>query len=127
MLLLLLLLYSIATDNDSVVSLIRFQSNLLSRLEALLLQLVYFSGEHSFSSDSGVDTTGFDGDHKVTLVLEEILRIEGNNTGLIGLGNIREDDIDHTDEHSIFLGVASVLHDGDDVCSLLGQVDQITA
>jgi len=127
LLLLLLLLYSIRTDHDSVVSLVRFQSNLLSGLETLLLQLVDFSGEHSFGSDGRINATGLDGNHEVALVLEEILRVEGDNTGLIGLSNISEDDIDHTDEHSIFLRVASILHNGDDVCSLLRQVDQITA
>ena len=31
----------------------------------------------------------------------------------------------HTDEHSVFVGVSSVLDDGDDVGSLLGHVEQV--
>lgn len=63
----------------------------------------------------------------MTLVLEEILRVESDNTGLIRLSNISEDDINHTDKHSIFLRVTSILNNGDDVCSLLSKVNQITA
>jgi len=63
----------------------------------------------------------------VASVLNKHGGVQSENTSLIGLGDIGEDDIDHRHEHSVFLGVSSVLNDGDHVGALLGHVDQITA
>lgn len=54
------------------------------------------------------------------------MRVEGDDTGLIGLRNISEDDINHGDEHAVLVWVTGILNDGDDVGSLLGHVDEIT-
>lgn len=55
------------------------------------------------------------------------MAVESDNTGLIGLGNIGEDDIDHADEHAVLHGVTGILNDGDDVGALLGHVDEVTS
>lgn len=38
--------------------------------------------------------------------------VQGDNTGLIGLGDVGKDGIDHLDEHAVFLRVTGVFHDG---------------
>lgn len=63
----------------------------------------------------------------MTSVLNEHSGVESQNTGLIGLGDISEDHVDHRHEHSVFLGVSSILDNGDHVGALLGHVDQVTA
>lgn len=74
-----------------------------------------------------VDTVGLDGDDDSTAVLQEVVGVQSNDTRLIGLSDIGENDIDHLDEHSVFLRVTSVLDNGDNVGSLLGHTDEITA
>lgn len=110
-----------------MVSLVRLQGELLERLDSLLTQLLDLSGEHSLGVDGGVDTVGLDGDDDATLVLEEHVGVEGDDTGLVGLGDIGEDAVDHADEHAVLLGVSGVLDDGDDVGSLLGHGDELSA
>ena len=63
----------------------------------------------------------------MSTVLEEVVRVERNNTGLIGLGNIGEDAVDHTHKHAVFQRVTSILNDGDDVGAGFGNIDEITA
>jgi hypothetical protein len=46
---------------------------------------------------------------------------------LVGLRHVGEDAVDHGDEHAVFVGVARVLDNGDDVGALLGHVDQVTS
>jgi hypothetical protein len=48
-----------------------------------------------------VNAAGLDTDENATLVLQENVCIQSNNTGLIGLGDIGEDDIDHGNEQSV--------------------------
>lgn len=110
-----------------MVSLVRLQGELLERLDSLLTQLLDLSGEHGLGVDGGVDTVGLDGDDDATLVLEEHVGVEGDDTGLVGLGDIGEDAVDHADEHAVLLGVSGVLDDGDDVGSLLGHGDELSA
>ena len=43
------------------------------------------------------------------------MSVEGNDTCLIGLSDICENDIDHLNEHSVFLGVTSIFDNGDGV------------
>lgn len=38
--------------------------------------------------------------------------VEGDDTRLVGLGDVGEDDVDHLDEHSVFLRVSGVVDDG---------------
>jgi hypothetical protein len=49
-----------------------------------------------------VNAAGLDTDENTTLVLQENVCIQSNNTGLIGLGDIGENDIDHGNEQSVF-------------------------
>lgn len=60
-------------------------------------------------------------------VLDEVGGIEAQDSSLIWLSNISENDVDHWEEHSIFLWMSSVLDDWDDVGSLLGHVDKISS
>lgn len=52
--------------------------------------------------------------------------IECENTCLIWLGNVCEKCVNHSDQHSIFLWMTSVFDDGNDICSLFGNIDKIT-
>jgi len=60
-------------------------------------------------------------------VLQEIFAVQSDNSSLISLGNIGEDTVNHTDEHSVFKGLSGITNDGDDVSSLLGHSDQISS
>lgn len=61
----------------------------------------------------------------MSVLLEEQVCIERNDTRLVGLGNIGKDAVDHPDEHAVLVRVAGVFDDGDDVCALLGHINQI--
>lgn len=52
--------------------------------------------------------------------------VYGDNARLIGLGHVGEDDIHHTYKHPVLVRMSRVLDDRDDVCALLGYIDQIT-
>lgn len=69
-------------------------------------------GEDGFGFGSGVDAAGLDRNDKVTARLEEVVRVERDNTRLIGLGNVSKDAVDHADKHSVLPWVACVLDDG---------------
>lgn len=56
-----------------------------------------------------------------------MLAVQGDNSGLISLGNISEHTVDHTDEHSVFKGLSGITNDGDNIGSLLGHGDQISS
>lgn len=53
--------------------------------------------------------------------------VEARLPGLIGLGNIGEDDIDHGEEHAVSHGLTGILDDRDDVGAAGSHVDEITA
>lgn len=42
-------------------------------------------------------------------VLEEMVRVERDNTGLVWLSNVGKDDVDDTDEQTVFLRVSGIL------------------
>ena len=73
----------------------------------------YLVGEDGLGLGSGVDTTGLDRNDEVTASLQEVVRVEGDNTGLIWLGNIGEDAVNHADQHSVLPWVAGVLDNWD--------------
>lgn len=110
-----------------MVSLVRLQGKLLHGLDSLLSQLLDLSGKDGLGLDGRVDTVGLDGDDDSSLVLEEQVCVQGDNSGLIGLGNIGKHSVNHTDKHSVLLGVSGILDDGDDVGSLLGHAYQVSA
>jgi hypothetical protein len=110
-----------------VVTLERLEGQLLLGLDLLLTHLLDLLGENNLGLGCAVNAVGLDGDNDTTLVLEEHVGVEADNTGLIGLGNIGKDDIDHGHEHAVAQGVTGILNDGDDVGTVSGHADQITA
>lgn len=115
------------TDDHSVVSLEGLESKLLLGLDALLPKLLDLTREDGFGRCGRVDTAGLDGDHDTTTNLEELVGVETDDTGLIGLGNVGENAVDHADEHAVLERVTGVLDDGDDVGTVGGHVDEISA
>lgn len=58
-------------------------------------------------------------------ILDKHRCIKSQNTSLIWLSDVSEDNIDHWYEHSVFLRVSSVFNNWDDISSLFGHVDQV--
>jgi hypothetical protein len=84
-------------------------------LDTLFSHNVDFTSKDLCGGCGRIDTVCLDGDDDSTTVLEEVVGVEGNDTCLIGLSDIGKDDIDHLDEHSVFLGVTSVFYDRNSV------------
>ena len=124
-----------------MISFVGLQGQLFLRLHFLSLHLFdlknnrkrrgrnssYLGRENGFWLGSGVDARGLDRDDKVTLRFQKVVGIESHDSGLIGLGNVSENTVNHADEHSVFVGVSGILDDGDDVGSLLRDVEKISA
>lgn len=53
--------------------------------------------------------------------------IHCHDSGLIWLRNIRENDIDHTNEHTVTKRLSGVLDDWDNVGTVCSHVDEISA
>lgn len=66
---------------------------------------------------SAVNAAGLDRDEETTTLLQEVFRVKTNDSGLIGLGNVSEDDIDHGEKHAVSHRLAGIFHDGDNVCA----------
>lgn len=115
------------TGNHGVISLERLKGQLLLGLDALLSHLLHLSGEDGLGGGSRVDTVGLDGNKDTTTELEEKVGVETDDTGLVGLGNIGEDAVDHADKHAVLQGVTGVLDNGDNVGTVGSHVDQVTA
>ena len=113
--------------HHDVVTLVGLEGDTLDGSELLLLELFDFLGVDNLGSLGRVDATGLDGNDEVASVLNEHSGIQTEDTGLIGLGDVSEDHINHGYEHSVLLGVSGVLNNGDNVGSLLGHVDEVTA
>ena len=118
---------AVDTDDDGVVALEGLEGDLLEGAETVLLHLVDLRGEDDGGLHGGVDAVSLDGDAVVAAVLEEVGGVDGKDTGLVGLGNIHEDAVNHGDEHAVLDGVAGILDDGDDVGAALGHLDEVTA
>ena len=130
-------------NDHSVVTLERLKRKLLLGLDAHLPQLGDFLCEDGFGRGGGIDAVGLDGDYDSAANLEEEASVETDDTGLIGLGNVGEDAVNHAYEHAVLEGVTGnvsddysihqwsivpgVLNDGDDVCAVGGHVDQIAS
>ena len=127
LILLFLLGGTVLSNYHGVIALVGLQRKLLQRFEVLVLQFADFPAEDGLRRGGGIDTTGLDGDHAMSSVLEKVVRVEGHDAGLIGLGDVGEDAVDHTDEHAVFEGMARVLDDGDDVGARFGHVDEVAA
>ena len=61
----------------------------------------------------------------MTFRFEEVVRIEGDDTSLVRLGDVGEDAVDHTDKHSVLVWVSGVLDNRNNICSRLGDVQQV--
>lgn len=109
-----------------MVTLEGLEGKLLLGLDAHLPQLGNFLGENGLGGGSRVDTIGLDGDDDTTANLQEETGVKTDDTGLIRLGDIGEDAVDHADKHTVLEGVTGILDNGDDVCAVGGHVDQIT-
>lgn len=117
----------VTSGNHGVITLEWLQSQLLKWLHALLSHLLNLTSENGLWCGGRIDTVGLDGDENTTSDLEEEMGVQANNTGLIWLGNIGEDNIDHGNEHSVAEWVAGILDDWNDVGAVSSHVDQITA
>ena len=117
---------SVHSAHHNMVSLVWLQGDSLHGTEFLLLEALDLGSVDYLWGLGRVDARSLDGNNKVASVLDEVRGVEAKNTGLIWLGDIGEDDVDHGHEHSVLLGVSGVLDDRDNVGSLLGHVDQIT-
>lgn len=110
-----------------MVSLERFQGQLLPWLDLLISHLLHLTREHNLGLGRAVDTAGLDGDDDTTARLQEHVGVQTDNTGLVRLGNIGEDNVHHGDEHTVTQRVTGVLDDGDDVRAVSSHANQITA
>lgn len=117
--------WSIHTCDDNVITLIWLQCHLIDGTELLLSEDLDFVGVDDLWCDGRVDTGSLDSNDEVTAVLDEHSSVEAENTGLIWLSDIGEDDINHRYEHSVLLGMSGILNNGDDICTLLSHVDEI--
>ena len=109
-----------------MITLERLEGKLLLRLDAHVPQLSDLLSEDGLRCGGRVDTVGLDGDDNTTANLQEVAGVHTNDTGLVGLGNVGEDAVDHANKHAVLKGVTGILDDGDDVCAVGGHVDQIT-
>ena len=110
-----------------MISFVRFEGHLFHGSKLLFLQILDLVGENLLGREGGVDAVGLDGDHEVASVLHEHGGVEAEDSSLIGLSDIGENSVDHVEEHSVFLGVSSVLNDGHDVGSLFSHVNEVSA
>ncbi|GIX61315.1 amino acid adenylation domain-containing protein [Babesia caballi] len=116
----LLLLHAILANHHSVVAVVGLQSQLLTRLAALLAQLVDLGSEDSLGLRSGVDAVGLDRDDEPAARLQKVVGVDGDDAGLVRLRHVGKDHVDHADEHAVPQGLTSVLHDGNDVGAAFG-------
>lgn len=96
-------------------------------LYLLVSHLLNLTSKHNLWLGRAVDTVGLDTDKNTAASLQEEMRVETDNTGLIRLGNVSEDNIDHANEHAVAKRVTSVLNDGNNVGAVGSHADQVTA
>ena len=118
---------TVDTNDDSVITMVRLKSELFLGLQLGLLEAIALGGVNDIRGSGGVNAIGLDGDDEVATVLQEHIGVQRDDTGLIGLGNIGENAIDHADEHAVAERLTSILDDRDDVGALLGHVGEVTA
>lgn len=93
----------------------------------LLSHLCDFSGENNLCLGRTIDTVGLDTDNDTTTSLQEKMGIQSDNSGLIRLSNIGEDYIDHPDQHPVSKRMSSIFNNWDDVGTVSGHSNKITA
>ncbi len=120
-------IWSIHAANDGVISFIGFESDLLSWPKLLFFKFLYFMGEHFFRSGCRVDAVRFYRDDKMASVLYIHGCVDAENSGLIWLSNICENDIAHANDHSVFLRMSGIFNNGNYVRSLFRHIDKISS
>ena len=58
--------------------------------------------------------------------LQKVVTVEGDNSGLIRLGNIGKNTINHSNQHSIFPWMSSIFDYWNNICSFFTHIQQIT-
>jgi len=109
-----------------MVSLIWLKRKSLDWSEFFFLKLFDLRSVNELWGFGRINARSFDGNHEMTSVLYEVSSVKSENTGLIWLSDICEDDINHRHEHSIFLWMSSILNDWDNIGSLFSHVNQIS-
>ena len=117
---------NVFTDNNGVISFVRFKCKLFLRLNSFFLKLLDFTSKDSGSIDCRINTGGLDRNNNVSIILQKVVSVQCDNTGLIGLCNISKDNIDHRDKHTVLLRMTSIFDDRNNISSLLCHIDQIT-
>lgn len=110
-----------------MITLERLKGQLVLRLHGFSAHLLDLVGEDLSSGGRAVDTVGLDGDKNTATNLEEPVGVHGDDTGLVRLSNIGEDNVNHGDNHAVTSGLAGILNNGDDVGALGGHGDQVTS
>ena len=70
--------------------------------------------EHLLGRHRRVDTVGFYRYHRMPTILQEVLRVDRDDTRLVRLRDVGKDHVDHREEHSIPCGMAGILHNSCD-------------
>lgn len=95
-----------------MVTLVRLKGELFPRLEPFTLQLLDLGRKDGLCRCSRVDAGRLDRDDGVAAALQEVVRVQGDDTGLVRLRNVGKDDVDHREEHAVLVRVTGVLDDG---------------
>lgn len=106
---------AIETDDDSMVAFVWLKRELLLWLKVFLLELGHFPGEDGLRRGGGVNARRLDRDDKATAGLQEVLRVERNDTRLIGLCDVSEYAVNHAHEHAVLERMASIFDNWDDL------------
>ena len=77
-----------------------------------LQTLPYLPSKHSFWSSSTINAVSLDGDDEVAVVLQELVRVERDDARLVRLRDVCEDNIYHSHQHAVLVGVTGVLGHG---------------
>lgn len=119
--------WSVHASDDYVITLVWLKRHLINWTELLLAQDLDLVSVDDLWGDSRVDTGSLNCDHKVSSILNEHRGVQTQDSGLIWLGNVSEDNVDHRHEHSILLWVTGILDNWDNICALLGHVYKVTS
>ena len=83
------------TCNHGMITFVWLESDLLNGFHFAGLQFINLLREHVCWRCGRVDTAGLDGNDAVSAIFEEVLRVVDDNAGLVGLGDVGEDDVDY--------------------------------
>lgn len=124
---LLLCWWAVHAHNNGMITFVGLQRELFLWFKFICLHLLHLSGKDSLWLRCGINAGCLDGDDEMAAILKEMLCIQCHNTTLIRLCHIGKDGIDHADQHAILVWMTGVLNNGNNVGTLLGHINQITA